>query len=94
MFRRLFGGGQSGVRKAVVIALIGVAVYTILVGADAAVVRAAIMGGIAVFASLVGHRQDGLNTLAVVALLIGLLQTGIWPFLSLNNRKPDLISEE
>jgi hypothetical protein len=47
LFRRLFGGGQSGVRKAVVIALIGVAVYTILVGADAAVVRVAIMGGTA-----------------------------------------------
>jgi competence protein ComEC len=70
VFSRLFGGGQSGIRKAVVVALIGVAAYTILVGADAAVVRAAIMGGTAVFASLVGRRQDGLNTLAVVAALM------------------------
>ncbi|UCF27220.1 MAG: ComEC/Rec2 family competence protein, partial [Chloroflexota bacterium] len=70
VFSRLFGGGQSGVRRAAVIALIGIAAYTILVGADAAVVRAAIMGGTAVFASLVGRRQDGLNTLAVVAGLM------------------------
>ncbi len=70
VFSRLFGGGQTGVRRAAVIALTGVAAYTILVGGDAAVVRAAIMGGTAVFASLVGRRQDGLNTLAVVAGLM------------------------
>jgi hypothetical protein len=62
----LFGGGQFGTRRAAIIALIGIAAYTILVGADAAVVRATIMGGTALFASLVGRRQDGLNTLAVV----------------------------
>jgi competence protein ComEC len=70
VFSRVFGGGQFGVRRAAVFALLGIAVYTILVGADAAVVRAAIMGGTAVFASLVGRRQDGLNTLAVVAAVM------------------------
>jgi predicted membrane metal-binding protein len=53
VFSRLFGGGQFGVRRAAIIALLGVAVYTILVGADAAVVRTALVDGIAVFASLI-----------------------------------------
>ena len=70
VFSRLFGSGQFGIRRAAVFALIGIAIYTILVGADAAVVRAAIMGGLAIFASLVGRRQAGLNTLAVVAAVM------------------------
>jgi competence protein ComEC len=70
VFSRLFGGGQFGVRRAAIIVLLGIMAYTILVGADAAVVRAAIMGGTAVLASLVGRRQDGLNTLAVVAAVM------------------------
>jgi competence protein ComEC len=70
VFSRVFGGGQFGVRRAAVFVLLGIAAYTILVGADAAVVRAAIMGGTAVFASLVGRRQDGLNTLALVAAVM------------------------
>ena len=77
VFSRLFGGGQFGVRRAVVIALFGIVVYTILVGADAAVVRAAIMGATALFASLVGRRQDGLNTLAVVAALMAVFNPNI-----------------
>lgn len=72
VFSRVFGEGQFGVRRAAVVALLGIAVYTILVGADAAVVRAAIMGGSAVFATLVGRRQDGLNTLAVVAAVMAI----------------------
>ncbi|MGW8225629.1 MAG: ComEC/Rec2 family competence protein [Anaerolineales bacterium] len=67
LFSRLFGSGEFGVRWAAVFALLGIALYTILVGADAAVVRAAIMGGLALFATLVGRRQVGLNTLALVA---------------------------
>ena len=77
VFSRLFGGGQFGVRRAVLIALFGIVVYTILVGADAAVVRAAIMGATALFASLVGRRQDGLNTLAVVAALMAAFNPNI-----------------
>ncbi|MFN2214253.1 MAG: ComEC/Rec2 family competence protein [Anaerolineales bacterium] len=67
LFSRLFGSGEFGVRWAAIFALLGIALYTILVGADAAVVRAAIMGGLALFATLVGRRQVGLNTLALVA---------------------------
>jgi competence protein ComEC len=77
VFSRLFGGGQVGVRRGVLFTLFGVVVYTILVGADAAVVRAAIMGATALFASLVGRRQDGLNTLAVVAALMAAFNPNI-----------------
>ena len=47
--------------------------YTLLVGADAAVVRAAIMGGLALFAVQLGRRQDGLNSLALAAALMALV---------------------
>jgi predicted membrane metal-binding protein len=47
-----------------VAALVAIAFYTVLVGSDAAVVRAAIMGGLTLFAAQIGRRQDGLNTLA------------------------------
>ncbi|MGB7095210.1 MAG: ComEC/Rec2 family competence protein, partial [Anaerolineales bacterium] len=70
VFSRLFGSGQIGIRRAAVFALLGIGLYTILVGADAAVVRAAIMGSLALFASLVGRRQAGLNTLALVAAVM------------------------
>ena len=67
LFSRIFGSGEFGVRRAAIFALLGIAIYTILVGADAAVVRAAIMGGLALFATLLGRRQTGLNTLGLVA---------------------------
>ena len=44
----------------------------LLVGADGAVVRAAIMGGLTLFAAQIGRCQDGLNTLAFVAALMAL----------------------
>ncbi len=59
LFSRLFGQ-----RWGAVAAIAGIALYTLLVGADAAVVRAAIMGGLSLFARQVGRRQQGLNTLA------------------------------
>lgn len=77
VFSRLFGGGQFGIRRAVVIAVIGIVIYTILVGGDAAVVRAAIMGVSALFASLVGRRQDGLLTLAAVAAVMAAFNPNI-----------------
>ena len=57
-----------GPRRGAVVAITGIAFYTLLVGADAAVVRAAIMGSLALFAKQVGRRQLALNTLLVVAL--------------------------
>jgi competence protein ComEC len=54
------------------IAVLGIIFYTFLVGADSAVVRAALMGSIALFARQVGRRNAGLNALMFVALLMAL----------------------
>jgi competence protein ComEC len=59
-----------GPRRGMLVAVIGIAFYTILVGGDAAVVRAAIMGSLALFAKQVGRRQAALNTLLAVALFM------------------------
>ena len=47
-----------------------IALYTLLVGAGAAVVRAAIMGGLALLRRQIGRRQQGLNSLGFVAALM------------------------
>lgn len=67
IFGRVFGQ-----RRGAVFAGIGIIFYTLLVGADAAVVRAAVMGVTALFARHLGRRQDGLNTLFGVAALMTL----------------------
>src|SRR6185369_8160958 len=59
-----------GPRRGALLAILGIVFYTLLVGADAAVVRAAIMGSLALFARQVGRRQFALNTLLAVALLM------------------------
>jgi competence protein ComEC len=59
-----------GPRRGSLLAIAGIIFYTLLVGADAAVVRAAIMGSLALFAKQVGRRQAGLNTLLAVALFM------------------------
>lgn len=59
-----------GARNGAILAVIGIASYTALVGGDAAVVRAAIMGTLALFARQIGRRQFGLNTLLAVALIM------------------------
>ena len=59
-----------GPRRGALLAVIGIGFYTLLVGADAAVVRAAIMGSLALVAKQVGRRQFALNTLLAVALLM------------------------
>jgi competence protein ComEC len=59
---RLFGRIWGSVA-----ALLGISGYTILVGADAAVVRAAIMGALGVFGGMFGRRQNGLNSLGMAA---------------------------
>lgn len=68
LFSRLFGA-----RRGPWLAIAGIALYTILVGADAAVVRAAIMGGLGLFARQVGRRQTALNTLAFTAMLMSVI---------------------
>lgn len=59
-----------GPRRGSALAILGIAFYTLLVGADAAVVRAAIMGSLALFARQVGRRQFALNTLLAVAMFM------------------------
>ena len=59
-----------GSRRGSILAIAGIVLYTLLVGADAAVVRAAIMGSLALFAKQVGRRQTALNTLLAVALFM------------------------
>ena len=59
-----------GPRRGTILAIIGIVFYTILVGGSAAVVRAAIMGSLALFAKQVGRRQAALNTLLAVAMLM------------------------
>ena len=64
-FSRFFGD-----RRGAVIAITGIVLYTFIVGADAAVVRAAVMGGLALLAKQLGRRQAALNTLLAVALFM------------------------
>lgn len=59
-----------GKRKGAALAVSAIAVYTVLVGGDAAVVRAAIMGTLALLARQLGRRQVTLNTLLAVALIM------------------------
>jgi len=65
LFSKLFGD-----RRGAFFAILGIALYTFIVGASAAVVRAAVMGVAALFAKQVGRRQVGLNTLLFVAALM------------------------
>jgi competence protein ComEC len=56
--------------RGALVAGVGILIYTILVGADAAVVRAAIMGGLALLAIQIGRRQSGANILLFAAMII------------------------
>ncbi|HSG45110.1 MAG TPA: ComEC/Rec2 family competence protein [Anaerolineales bacterium] len=59
-----------GERRGAFLAFIAIALYTVLVGGDAEVVRAAVMGTLALLARQFGRRQLGLNTLLAVALIM------------------------
>lgn len=63
-----------GRRRAMWSALLAIAGYTLLVGFDAPVVRAAIMGALAILALLAGRRALALNSLAIAAFLMTLIQ--------------------
>jgi competence protein ComEC len=62
IFGRLLGRWRS-----LPAAWIGIALYAVLAGASAGVVRAAVMGSLCVFALRMGRRSAALNTLAFVA---------------------------
>lgn len=54
------------------VVVIGIAFYTVLVGAQASVVRAAVMGGMSLLGRYIGRRQTGANSLAFTAALMTL----------------------
>ena len=76
LFTRFFGR-MFGRKWGAISAAAAIVVYTVLVGADAAVVRAAIMGGLALLARQVGRRQHGLNSLSVTAAVMALINPGV-----------------
>lgn len=53
--------------RGALIAIITITFYALLVGGSASVVRASIMGALAILAQLIGRRQAGVNTLALTA---------------------------
>jgi competence protein ComEC len=59
-----------GERAGALLAIVVIGLYTILVGADAAVVRAALMGGMVIIARRLRRGQAAINTLAFVAALM------------------------
>jgi competence protein ComEC len=72
----LFSGLSTrllGKRRAMPWALAGIIIYTILVGASASVVRAAIMGCLYVIATHYGRQTDALTSLVAAAALMTLL---------------------
>lgn len=66
-----------GARRGAAAAALGILIYTILVGADPPVVRAAIMAGLALMAHRLGRPAIGLNTLALTAIGMTLFDPGL-----------------
>jgi competence protein ComEC len=60
-------------RLGATLAVISIFLYAFLVGGDPAVMRAAFMGSVTLFARQVGRRNAGINTLAAVALIMALI---------------------
>jgi len=59
---------------ALVFTLLGILFYTLLAGADASVVRAAVMGSVGIIGHYLGRRQASLNTLCLTAAVMGVFQ--------------------
>jgi competence protein ComEC len=72
LFSRLVGRWRGAL-----LAAVGIAFYTILVGAGASVVRAAVMGWFSLLAVQIGRRQNGLNSLGIVAGVMALFNPNI-----------------
>ncbi len=72
LFSRVLGQTRGSI-----VAILGIALYTFLVGADAAVVRAAIMGGISLAVRQLGRRNDGFNALMLSAVIMSIFNPHI-----------------
>jgi competence protein ComEC len=68
-------GGGRGVR--LLLPALGVLLFTLLVGAPASAVRAAVMGGLVLLARQVGRPADPVAALAVAALLMTAVDPGL-----------------
>jgi len=73
LFFSIFKTLLKNERLGAVLAVIFIFLYAFLVGGDPAVMRAAIMGSLSLFARQVGKRNAGINTLAMVALIMALI---------------------
>jgi competence protein ComEC len=71
LFTTLFGR-WFGARIGSISAALAIGVYTLLVGADAAVVRAALMAGLALLALRLGRQTHGMASLAAAAMAMTL----------------------
>jgi competence protein ComEC len=72
IFSRWFGRWRGAL-----VAMGAIGLYTILVGADAPVVRAAILGLLTLVGTQLGRRQHGINSLFFTAALMALFQSGV-----------------
>lgn len=61
-------GRWLGPRRGAVVAVAVIAIYTVMVGADPAVIRAAIMGGLALYARLLGRQTHAMASLGAAGL--------------------------
>ena len=68
LFTRLLG-----MHRGAIVSAVGIIFYTLMVGANPAVVRAAILGMLTLLGLQVGRRQVGLNSLVFVAALMALI---------------------
>ncbi|NOH01373.1 MAG: ComEC family competence protein [Chloroflexi bacterium] len=73
LFFSIFKSLLRDERLGAFVAVVFVFLYAFLVGGDPAVVRAAFMGDVSLFARQVGRRNAGMNTLAFVALIMALI---------------------
>ena len=76
LFSRLFSRLLNP-RQGALAAGLGICLYTMLVGADAAVLRAAVMGVLSIFARQIGRRQHGINAAALASLIMALINPHI-----------------
>ncbi|MCX6071609.1 MAG: ComEC/Rec2 family competence protein, partial [Chloroflexi bacterium] len=69
LFSRLFTR-WLGARRGALASLLGIAIYTVLVGASASVVRAALMAGLAIVGQRLGRQGDALAGLGAAAIVM------------------------
>jgi competence protein ComEC len=69
-------GRLTDKRLAAILMLVGIGLYTIFVGASPSVVRAAVMGSLAIIAQRFGRRSDGLTALAASTWFMTALNPG------------------